>query len=85
MLRAWLPPSYPVKTKGRILVYDGTASRQVDVVVLRPGYPERLPNKKLYLASGVAAAFECKTTVKAAHIVQASVAYLLIRLGWEDV
>lgn len=72
LLRTWLPPSYPVRTKGRILAYDGTASRQVDVVVLRPGYPERLLNKKLYLASGVAAAFECKTTVKATHIVQAA-------------
>ena len=33
--------------------------------------PERLRNKKLYLAAGVAAAFECKTTLKAEHIAKA--------------
>ena len=34
-------------------------------------YPEKLLNKKLYLAAGVAAAFECKTTLKASHIEEA--------------
>ncbi|MFI8802678.1 DUF6602 domain-containing protein [Micromonospora chalcea] len=71
MLREWLPASYHVRTKGRILAHDGAASRQVDVVVLRPGYPSKLLDKKLYVASGVAAAFECKLTLTASHLTQA--------------
>lgn len=71
LLRSWLPTSYTVVTKGRILSADGEASPQVDVVVLKPAYPQRLINKKLYLANGVAAAFECKTTLKTEHMAAA--------------
>lgn len=72
LLRNWLPTGYQVRTKGRILAHDGTASRQVDIVVLRPGYPTRLADKRLYLTSGVAAAFECKLTIAATHITEAT-------------
>ena len=34
-------------------------------------YPEKLLDKKLYLAAGVVAAFECKITLKTEHIEQA--------------
>ncbi len=70
ILRDWLPPSYRVVTKGRILSDKGTAGPQVDVLVLHPHYPPFLvnKNKKVYLASGVLAAFECKVTLKAEHI-----------------
>jgi hypothetical protein len=68
ILREWLPPSYQIVTKGRILGYQGTASPQVDVIVLKPSYPTYLLNKKLYLAAGVAAAFECKLTLRAKDI-----------------
>jgi hypothetical protein len=51
----------------------------VDVVVLRPGYPERLVSKKLYLSSGVLAAFECKNTVKAEHITTAAATAALVK------
>ena len=68
LLRGWLPRTYEVVTKGRIISQDGRTSRQVDVLVLKSIYPEKLLNKKLYLAAGVAAAFECKTTLKAEHI-----------------
>jgi uncharacterized protein DUF6602 len=68
VLRAWLPDGYQVRVKGRILSAEGEASPQVDIVVLRPGYPKRLLDKKLYLAGGVAAAFECKNTLTAADI-----------------
>lgn len=70
-LRQWLPRGYHVVTKGRILSVDGEASPQVDVLVLTPAYPPALLDKKLYLAAGVAAAFECKTTLKKEHIVRA--------------
>ena len=68
LLRGWLPSTYKVVTKGRIISQDGITSPQVDVLVLKDVYPEKLLNKKLYLAAGVAAAFECKTTLTAAHI-----------------
>jgi hypothetical protein len=64
----WLPPAYQVVTKGRILGHEGETSPQVDVLVLKPTYPKALLNKKKYLAAGVAAAFECKLTLKAEHI-----------------
>lgn len=68
LFRDWLPVNYQVKTKGRVLGPDGTAGPQVDVLILRPGYPNRLLDKKLYLAGGVAAVFECKNTLKASHV-----------------
>ena len=71
LLRGWLPRTYEIVTKGRIISQDGHTSPQIDVLVLKSIYPERLLTKKLYLAAGVAAAFECKTTLKAAHIEQA--------------
>ena len=71
LLRGWLPPTYEVVTKGKIISHDGRTSPQIDVIVLRSMYPKKLLNKKLYLAAGVAAAFECKTTLKASHIEKA--------------
>jgi len=68
VLRDWLPDYFHVVTKGRILFENGYASPQVDVIVLRPSYPKVLFNKKLYLAGGVVAAFECKTTLNAKHV-----------------
>lgn len=72
LLREWLPASYSVVTKGRVLSAEGAASPQVDVLVLSGSYPSRLLDKKVYLASGVLAAFECKTTLKAKHIDEAA-------------
>ncbi len=71
LLRGWLPRTYEVVTKGRIISADGRTSPQVDVLVLKDVYPKKLLDKKHYLAAGVAAAFECKTTLKSAHIAEA--------------
>ena len=71
VLEGWLPGNYKVVTKGRIISADGKTSPQVDVIVLKDTYPRNLINKKLYLAAGVAAVFECKTTLKAADIEKA--------------
>lgn len=68
LLRNWLPSSFHIVTKGRILSHTGIASPQVDVIVLQPEYPSQLLDKKIYLAGGVLAAFECKVTLKAKHI-----------------
>lgn len=64
VLRHWLPSHYHVVTKGRIIGADGGASPQLDVIVLWPNYPPFLLKKKLFMASGVAAAFECKLTMR---------------------
>jgi hypothetical protein len=71
VLRAWLPESYHVVTKGRVISTSGAASPQVDVLVLLPAYPPALRDKKVYLAAGVAAAFECKLTLRPDHIARA--------------
>ena len=68
LLRGWLPSNYNVVTKGRIIGHDGRTSGQIDVIVLKGTYPRELINKKMYLAAGVAAAFECKNTLRANHI-----------------
>ncbi len=71
LFREWLPNYFHVVTKGRILTDSGYASPQIDVLVLYPSYPRILLDKKLYLSGGVAAAFECKTTLTAAHVKRA--------------
>jgi hypothetical protein len=71
LLRNWLPPGYQIVTKGRIVGHDGLSSPQVDVLVLHPAYPRHLLHKKHYLAGGVVAAFECKLTLRAEHLMKA--------------
>lgn len=71
LLRGWLPSTYEVVTKGRIINRDGRISQQVDVLVLNSAYPKKLMGKDLYLAGGVAAAFACETTLTTAHIARA--------------
>lgn len=68
LFREWLPSKFQIVTKGRILSHEGEASPQIDVIILKPEYPKKLIDKKLYLAGGVIAAFECKVTLKAQHI-----------------
>jgi len=72
LLRRWLPPTYRVVTKGRIMNAKGQCGPQVDVLVLSPSYPEVLLGKKEYLEGGVLAAFECKLTLKAEHVCTAA-------------
>ena len=71
LLRDWLPPNYHVATKGRLIAPDGRMSPQIDVLVLKPFYPKKLREKKVWLADGVVAAFECKTTLRSEHIREA--------------
>lgn len=71
LLRAWLPEGYTVVTKGRILGASGEASQQVDVIILKPSYPKFLKNEKYFFLDGVAAAFECKLTLRSGHLEKA--------------
>jgi uncharacterized protein DUF6602 len=68
VLRKYLPANYHVRTKGRIVAANGSASRQIDVLVLSPSYPVGLLDIKTYVAAGVLAAFECKITLRREHI-----------------
>ena len=70
LLQGWLPRNYEIVTKGRIISQCGQVGPQVDILVLKNTYPKQLIDRgqKLFLASGVAAAFECKITLTAAHI-----------------
>src|SRR4051812_20093503 len=79
LFKQWLPSYLHVVTKGRILTESGYASPQMDVLVLSPSYPKMLLDKKLYLAGGVLAAFECKITLKAEHVKAAVETSALLR------
>lgn len=68
LLKLWIPTNFKVITKGRIIDDKGNASPQLDVIILAPDYPQQMLDCKLYLAGGVVAAFECKTTLRKAHI-----------------
>ena len=68
ILREWLSPEFQVVTKGRIINDKGETSPQIDILILSPAYPKKLLDKKLYLAGGILAAFECKITLKAEDI-----------------
>lgn len=68
LLESWIPSYFQVVTKGRIIGDSGETSPQVDVIVLSPDYPRSLLGCKEYLAGGVVAAFECKTTLRRRHI-----------------
>jgi hypothetical protein len=48
VLRRYLRATYHVRTKGRIITSNGSASRQIDVLVLSPSYPVGLLNTKTY-------------------------------------
>ena len=72
LLRQWLPSTFHVVTKGRIIPSGGPPSPQVDVLILSPYYPQGLISNKLYIAAGVLAAFECKRTLRREHIFKAA-------------
>lgn len=74
LLEMWLPPYFHVVNKGRIIGDTGETSPQIDLLVLSPEYPKQLIDCKQYLAGGVVAAFECKTTLKREHIKELMIA-----------
>jgi hypothetical protein len=74
VLSDWLPPQYEVDKRKYLLLEtpDGpTVTRETDLVVFYPHYPEKLRTKESVLASGVAAAFSVKRTLDRDAIVEA--------------
>jgi len=49
------------------------------VLVLNPAYPKQLRNKKLYLAGGVLAAFECKLTLRRPDLSKAAQTAIFVK------
>lgn len=74
VLKEWLPPQYGTGTRKYILLEKEngpSVTKETDLVVFHPHYPEKLRDKSSVLASGVAAAFSCKRTIDRAAIKEA--------------
>lgn len=63
-------PNLPVVTR-KYIVGPGGESNEVDIVVLKSDYPQSLRDESAILASGVAAAFSVKLTLRRPHIKEA--------------
>ena len=71
LLRGLLPGTYQVVTNARIINQDRETSPNVDILVLKDCSSKQLPKERLYSTSDVAAAFECKASLRASHIADA--------------
>lgn len=63
-------PAWPVVSR-RYIVGPGGDSNEVDLLVLKPDYPRHLIEDPSVLASGVAAAFSVKLTLRPQHLTEA--------------
>ncbi|SBS76421.1 conserved hypothetical protein [uncultured Mycobacterium sp.] len=84
VLSDWLPPQYEIGKRKYLLLEteDGPAvTKETDLVVFYPHYPEKLRTKESVLASGVAAAFSVKRTIKREAIVEAYEDAAILRQG----
>jgi hypothetical protein len=68
LLRDWLPKDYTIVTKGNLINSHGIISPQIDIIVLKPTYPNLLINRKKYFIDLVSAVFECKLTLRNSDI-----------------
>ena len=87
LLEAWLPPNYRIGVRKYLLFetpVDGTSqSREHDLVIFHPGYPEALRTKPQVVISGVVAAFSVKLTLNRAGIEEAIEDAAVLRRGIE--
>lgn len=84
VLHDWLPPQYAVGKRKYLLLEtdDGPpATKETDLVVFHPHYPEKLRVKESVLASGVAAAFSVRRTIGRDDIKEAYEEVLALRRG----
>ncbi len=74
VLTDWLPPQYEIGKRKYLLLEteDGShVTKETDLVVFHPTYPEKLRKKHHVLASGVAAAFSVRRTIGRNDIAEA--------------
>ncbi|MBT1631301.1 DUF6602 domain-containing protein [Curtobacterium flaccumfaciens] len=69
LLSEW-GPACPVVSR-KYIVGPGGDSNEVDLLVLKPDYPKHLIDDPSILASGVAAAFSVKLTLRRRHLTEA--------------
>jgi hypothetical protein len=84
VLTDWLPPQYEIGKRKYLLLEtdDGPAlTKETDLVVFYPHYPEKLRKKHHVLASGVAAAFSVRRTIGRDDIKEAYEDALTLRRG----
>lgn len=84
VLTDWLPPQYEIGKRKYLLLEtdDGpTVTKETDLVVFHPHYPEKLRAKESVLASGVAAAFSVRRTIGRDDIKEAYEDALTLRRG----
>jgi hypothetical protein len=85
-LTQWLPPQYAMERRKYLLLETDNGPRmtkETDLVVFHPQYPTGLRDNHLLLASGVAAAFSVKRTVRRQDIVEAYEAAISLRRGMQ--
>jgi len=63
-----LPQDFKVVQTGHILFDDGKESRQLDILILKPGYSPAFVNRGFYPIDSVAAGFECKVTLTTSDV-----------------
>ncbi|QXW03990.1 DUF6602 domain-containing protein [Rhodococcus globerulus] len=83
VLGQWLPPNYSIGYRKYLLLEEGDVrkTRETDIVVFHPSYPQALRDRTTVLASGVAAAFSTKRTLDRAGLLEAAEAARLLRRG----
>ena len=84
VLTDWLPPQYEIgKRKYLLLETDDSPAltKETDLVVFHPHYPEKLRKKHHVLASGVAAAFSVKRTIRRDDMKEAYEEGIALRRG----
>lgn len=69
LLNEW-GPGWPVVTR-KYVVGPTFRTNEIDVLILKPDYPDALRESESVLASGVAAAFSVKTTLRPWHFREA--------------
>lgn len=84
VLTDWLPPQYEIGKRKYLMLEneDGPSlTKETDLVVFHPHYPQKLRKKHRVLASGIAAAFSVKRTVGRKDIAEAYDAAIALRRG----
>ena len=66
--RDFLPSDYDIVQQGHVVASDGSYSRQIDILILKPGYPKSMLNDRAYPLDSVLAGFECKLSLTLADV-----------------
>lgn len=85
LLEAWLPPGYRIGVR-KYLIFETPVdgrwqSRETDLIVFHPAYPEALRSRPQVLISGVVAAFSVKLTLDRRAISEAVTDAATLRRG----